>query len=80
MKPLGKQSVRSAIEDLFPIMPIRFSTIHLHTLVTKRINRPMLFHDTTLRKLRELREEGKINFKNIDKAKSIYLKEPVITK
>jgi hypothetical protein len=74
MKPLGKQSVRSAIEDLYPIMPVRFSTIQLHTLVCKRIGRPQLFHDTTLRKMRELREEKKINFENVNKAKSIYEK------
>ena len=62
-KPLGKQSVRSAVEYLYEIMPMRFSTINLHTLVTKQIGRPQLFHDITLRKMRELREEGKINFK-----------------
>lgn len=74
MKPLGKQSVRSAVEELYPIMPIRFSTLHLHTLVSRRIGRPQVFHETILRKMRELKEEGKINFKNIDKAHSIYLK------
>jgi hypothetical protein len=74
MKPLGKQSVRSAIEDLYPIMPVRFSTLHFHILVSRRIGRPNVFHETILRKMRELKEDGKINFKNIDKARSIYMK------
>ncbi len=74
MKPLGKQSVRSAIEDLYPIMPVRFSTIHFHKLIGKRIGRPDVFPDTILRKMRELKQEGKINFKNTNKAKSIYVK------
>jgi hypothetical protein len=74
MKPLGKQSVRSAVEEIYPIMPVRFSTLHLHTLVSRRIGRPDVFHDTILRKLRELKEEGIINFRNINKAKSIYMK------
>jgi hypothetical protein len=74
MKPLGKQSVRSAIEDIYPWLPVRFSAIHLHKLVGRRIGRPDVFPDTILRKCRELKGEGKINFKNIDKAKSIYQK------
>jgi hypothetical protein len=73
-KPLGKQSVRSAIEDLYPIMPTRFSTLHFHILISMRIGRPDIFHDTILRKMRELKEEGKINFRNINKAKSLYEK------
>jgi hypothetical protein len=77
MKPKGKQSVRSAVEELYPIMPVRFSTLHFHTLVSRKIGRPEVFHDTILRKMRELKEEGKINFKNIDKARSIYMKEGI---
>ena len=75
--PKGKQSVQSAIEDLYPIMPVRFSAIHLTKLVAKRIGRPKVFPDTVLRKCRLLKEENKINFKNIDKSRSLYLKLPV---
>jgi hypothetical protein len=74
MKPLGKQSVRSAVEDIYPWLPVRFSAIHLQKLVARKIGRPEVFPDTILRKCRELKQEGKINFKNIDKAHSIYLK------
>lgn len=76
-KPLGKESVRSAIECIYPQLPHRFSMISLHAMVMMRIRRPYLFSDTTRRKLMELREEGKISFKNISKKKSIYLKVSV---
>jgi hypothetical protein len=74
MKPLGKQSVRSAIEEIYPELPLRFSTMFLHYLVSKKIGRPNVFHDTILRKCRELKAEGKIIFNNVDKAKSIYIR------
>ena len=74
MKPLGKESVRSAIQSIYPQLPHRFSLISLHAMVAIRIRRPYLFSDTSRRKLFELREEGKISFKNISKKKSIYLK------
>jgi hypothetical protein len=61
-------------------MPVRFSAIHLHKLVGMMIGRPEVFPDTILRKLRELKQEGKINFKNVDKARSLYMKIPVTEK
>ena len=74
MKPKGKMSVRAAVEEIFPVLPQRFTTIFLHYMVSRRIGRPQVFHDTILRKCRELRSEGKINFKNVDKLRSIYIK------
>jgi hypothetical protein len=74
MKPKGKESVRSAIEAIYPNLPIRFSMISLHAMVVRRTNRPYLFLDTVRRKLFELREEKSIFFENVDKAKSIYHK------
>jgi hypothetical protein len=74
MKPKGKMSVRKAVEEIFPVLPHRFTTIFLHYMVSRRIGRPEVFHDTCLRKLREMRSEGLINFKNVDKLKSIYEK------
>jgi hypothetical protein len=73
-KPKGKQSVRSAVQRLYPEMPLRFSMISLHAMVAREINRPYVFMDTIRRKLFELREEGLIKFENVDKAKSIYHK------
>jgi len=74
MKPKGKQSVRSAVEEIYPRLPQRFSMISLHAMVAREINRPNVFGDTVRRKLFELREEGLISFKNIDKARSLYHK------
>jgi hypothetical protein len=77
MKPKGKISVRKAVEELFPIMPEHFMGLHLHKLVMRRIGRPELYSETTFRKLRELKEDKVINFRNIDRAKSQYEKLPV---
>jgi hypothetical protein len=75
MKPKGKQSVRSAVEELLVEMypGHRFSTLGLTATVARVINRPQVFPDTVLRKCRELRSEGKVKFKSVDKAKSIYV-------
>jgi len=75
MKPLGKYSVREAVEIVFPRLPKKFSMIKLHFLVAKKINRPFVFMDTVRRKLFELRQEGLIDFENIDKARSLYQKK-----
>ena len=77
MKAKGKESVRKAVEYYYPIMPVRFFAIHLVKLVARRIGRPDVYADSCLRKLRELKEEGKINFKCVDKLRSQYLKLPV---
>lgn len=76
-KPKGHISVRKAVEEYYPIIPERFMGIHLIRLVAKRIGRPEVFEDSILRKLREMKEEGLINFKNVDKLHSIYQKLPV---
>lgn len=75
MKPKGKQSVRSAVEEVLVKMypGHRFSTIGLTATVAWMIRRPQVFHDTVLRKARELRSEGKVKFKNVDKLRSIYV-------
>jgi hypothetical protein len=73
-KPLGKESVRSAVERIYPELPVRFSMMKLHSMVCREIRRPYLYLDTSRRKLFQLREEGLISFENIDKAKSIYRK------
>jgi hypothetical protein len=74
MKPKGKQSVRSVVEELLVKMypGHRFSTLGLTATVARMINRPQVFPDTVLRKARELRSEGKVKFKNVDKLRSIY--------
>jgi hypothetical protein len=74
MKPKGKESVRSAVQRIYPGLPLRFSMISLHAMVAREMNRPYVFMDTIRRKLFELREEGLISFENTDKAKSIYHK------
>ena len=73
-KPLGKTTVRHAVEMIYPELPHKFSMISLHAMVAREINRPYLFMDTCRRKLFELREEGLIHFENCDKAKALYQK------
>jgi hypothetical protein len=75
-KPKGKQSVRSAVEEVFNSMPKyhKFSTLGLTAIVARMICRPSVFPDTILRKARELRDEGKVEFTCIDKGKSLYKK------
>lgn len=75
MKPLGKTSVKKAVEEIYPLLPRRFSIIKLHAMVIREIRRPYLFLDTTRRKLFELREERIIHFRCINRAKSMYEKE-----
>lgn len=74
MKPLGKTSVRKAVEMIYPTLPKRFSMISLHLMVAREIKRPYVFMDTVRRKVMELREEGLISFENIDKKRAIYHK------
>jgi len=74
MKPKGKLSVRKAVSDVYPDLPEVFSMMKLHSMVCRETCRPYLFLDTTRRKVMELREEGLISFKNIDKERSIYQK------
>ena len=77
MKAKGKESVHKAVEYYYPIMPVRFFAIHLVKLVARRIGRPEVYADTVMRKCRELKKEGKINFKCVDKLNSQYQKLPV---
>lgn len=76
-KPIGKESVRSAVERLYPELPLTFSLMRLHAEVVREVHRPYLYLDTSRRKLFELREEGLINFKNVSKSKSLYQKQTI---
>lgn len=75
MKPKGKTSVKKAVRDVYPILPQRFSMTKLHAMVCREICRPYLFLDSTRRKAQELRDEGEIDFKCIDRQRSLYQKE-----
>ena len=74
MKPKGKTSVKTAVRNIYPQLPRRFSMMKLHIMVCREICRPYLYLDTTRRKAMELREEGEITFECINKAKSLYRK------
>jgi len=74
MKPLGKISVKKAVEEIYPQLPHRFSMSLLHVMVAREIRRPRVYMDTCRRKAMELRQKGVISFKNIDRAKSLYRK------
>ena len=74
MKALGKISVKKAVEEIYPLLPHRFSMIKLHAMVAMEIRRPYVFLDTVRRKLQELRDEGQVSYECIDRAKSLYRK------
>ena len=74
MKALGKISVKKAVEEIYPLMPHRYSMIKLHAMVAMEIRRPYVFLDTIRRKLQELRDEGQISYDCIDRQKSLYRK------
>jgi len=74
-KPKGKESVKSAVARIYPELPRKFSMVKLHAMVAREICRPQVFMDTVRRKRDELRKEGVIHFKCIDRQRSLYQKQ-----
>ena len=60
--------------ESFEELPNEFSLLSLIAEARQKTGRPYLTDGTITRRLRELRSEGKINFKVIDNHKSIYKK------
>ena len=65
-----KTAVLESFEEFLPV----FRLLSLIADVRQKTGRPYLTDGTITRRLRELRSEGKINFKVIDNHKSIYEK------
>jgi hypothetical protein len=63
------------VEEVYNKMPNEFYGLDFLRKVRERSGRFYVFDDTILRYLRELREEGKINYKVIDQKRSKYKKE-----
>jgi len=78
MKPKGKTSVESATLIAFKKMPDKFSGLRLAKRVQRMTGRKELYPATVLRKLRLLREQGKINFECTNKLRSLYRKRLVL--
>jgi len=74
MRPKGKTSVKKAALQAYEVMPEKFSSLYLARVARLIYGRRFTFHDTIMRKLREYRTEGVINFKCIHNKKSLYKK------
>jgi len=75
--PLKRQKAKSVykiVKDVYDMMNNEFDSITLIRIVRYKSLRPDLYDGTILRELRQLREDGKINFTVIDRRKSKYKK------
>jgi len=72
--PTIKEAILKFWEE-WPSSTIYASVLIAHVRATVYPRRP--FDGTILRKLRELRSEGRLNYKVIDNQKAIYCKIPV---
>ena len=70
-----KKSVRRVTYEVYLLMTKEFAANDLITNVRLKLGRPYLRDGTILRRLRELRSNGLLNYKVIDHAKSIYYKK-----
>ena len=68
-------TVLEATRKAYDMMPNEFSTNTLIRKVRQFTGRPGLFDATILRRLRELREEGRANYEVLDSMRSIYKKK-----
>ena len=69
-----KVTVIKAVESSFSELPPEFHLLDLIAKTRQKTGRPYLTDGTITRRLRELREYTRINFKVIDTHKSIYQK------
>ena len=68
--------VKEAVLEVYnTLQPGEFSGIYLITRVRRLLRRPIIFADTILRQLRQLRQEDLINYSTICRKTSKYLKE-----
>lgn len=68
-------SIGKCILNVWNEMPEdSFKGIELVNKVKRKMNTPNRYADTILRSMRKLREDNKINFKVLDKDKSVYVK------
>jgi len=73
VEDLGRASVKAATEIMYREMPREFNGYDLWKRVSSVLERDM-YADTVFRRMRELKEEGIINFKCISDSKSKYEK------
>jgi hypothetical protein len=75
MKTKSDPNVKQSVLMSWPFLPEQFRGNDLHKLVKILTRRRMIHTDTTLRKLRILRTEGKINYRlAAEKSESLYEK------
>ena len=69
-----KKTVRQSVKDSFFELPDKFSVLQLIAKVREKTNRPYLTDGTLLRRLRELRSDGELDYRVIDTVRAIYEK------
>ena len=75
MKAKSKPNVKQAVLQQYPFLPDVFRGNDLHKLVKLVTGRRLIHTDSSIRKLHQLRTDGKINFKRLgEKADSLYQK------
>ena len=70
----GLTSIRAAAQRSFNDMPDSFSGLYFTRVARMYCGRKFAFEDTFFRRLRELRQEGILNYKCTDTINSCYVK------
>lgn len=75
MKAKSKPNVKQAVRQAFDVLPDEFRGNDVHRLVKAITGRKFIHTDSSLRKMRVLRSEGKLNYMRVgEKADSKYQK------
>ena len=70
----GLTTIRVAAQKSFEAMPDKFSGLYFTRVARLISGRKFAFEDTFFRRLRELRQEGALNYKCTDTINSCYVK------
>jgi len=69
-------SVKDAVQEVYDTIPFgNFNGIYVITRVRRLLRRPSMFADTILRQLRQLKQDGTVQYSTICRSKSKYKKE-----
>jgi PII-like signaling protein len=69
-----RQEIIKELLKVYPTLATEFHGSSLIRYIKNRIGNHAIYGDSILRYMRELKAEGKINFKCLNKEKSLYLK------
>lgn len=69
--------IKQTIQDYWEDLPIEFYSLNLIKYVRLVCDRPKIFDGSILRKMRELKQDGRIDFECVDHARSKYRRIPI---